>query len=435
MLNQQRLAELDELVHLCRDDQAKQDIAEAIACYKAGAFRSCIVATWIAVVFNFIHKLRELDLAGDAQAKVRLTELETIRAKNDLQASLEFERELLNRAKDEFELISGVEHSDLERLYKDRHCCAHPSMNVDEEIYQPTPELTLHYVRIAVTYLLQHPPVQGKAALQRLMGEVTSKYFPKTKELAVVHFESGPLSKARESLVRNFVICLLKTLLREQHDNDSENRHTVAFSAVWQMYASVTEKTLTEKLSELMRLLTDEQFEIAIKRLRGIADYGKFIQDDVRERRRNCLSDIYSKDPTLALLIGLKEEPLRTRVVEHLKQIDVQQLLNLVKAERHPDLVPRAVELYVQSKSYDSANIRGTELIIPLAEYLTIEQIEIIIKGISENEQIKNSFKVKDILTCIQSTNKISNKEFSNLIKKYSLEHKFASFILFEESA
>jgi hypothetical protein len=111
MLNEQRLTELDELVHLCRDDQAKQHIAEAIACYEAGAFRSCIVATWLAIVFNFIHKLRELDLAGDAQAKVRLTELETIRANNDLQASLEFERELLNRAKDEFELISGVEHT------------------------------------------------------------------------------------------------------------------------------------------------------------------------------------------------------------------------------------------------------------------------------------------------------------------------------------
>ncbi|MEM7580169.1 MAG: hypothetical protein AAF316_10000 [Cyanobacteria bacterium P01_A01_bin.80] len=49
--------DLDELVVRCRDKQAKQFIKEAIACYKAGAYRSCIVATWNAVVFDFLHKL------------------------------------------------------------------------------------------------------------------------------------------------------------------------------------------------------------------------------------------------------------------------------------------------------------------------------------------------------------------------------------------
>ncbi|MEM1394735.1 MAG: hypothetical protein AAGG00_15880 [Cyanobacteria bacterium P01_H01_bin.150] len=49
--------DLDELVVRCRDKQAKQFIKEAIACYKAGAYRTCIVATWNAVVFDFLHKL------------------------------------------------------------------------------------------------------------------------------------------------------------------------------------------------------------------------------------------------------------------------------------------------------------------------------------------------------------------------------------------
>ena len=41
----QQLVDLDELVLKCRSDQARAYIAEAVACYKAGAFRSCIVAT------------------------------------------------------------------------------------------------------------------------------------------------------------------------------------------------------------------------------------------------------------------------------------------------------------------------------------------------------------------------------------------------------
>jgi hypothetical protein len=48
-MQSERLADLDELILRCRSKQARQYIAEAVACYRAGAFRSCIVATWVVV--------------------------------------------------------------------------------------------------------------------------------------------------------------------------------------------------------------------------------------------------------------------------------------------------------------------------------------------------------------------------------------------------
>ncbi len=51
----ERLIDLDELVLRCRDKTTKDYIQEAVSCYRAGAFRSCIVSTWNAVVFDFIH--------------------------------------------------------------------------------------------------------------------------------------------------------------------------------------------------------------------------------------------------------------------------------------------------------------------------------------------------------------------------------------------
>lgn len=68
----QPLADLDELVLKCRDERAKSYIAEAVACYKVGAFRSSVVVCWIAVCFDVIDKLRELALAGDAEAEKKL---------------------------------------------------------------------------------------------------------------------------------------------------------------------------------------------------------------------------------------------------------------------------------------------------------------------------------------------------------------------------
>ena len=69
--------DLDELVVLCKDKSAKQQfIQEAVACYRVGAFRSCIVSTWNAVVFNFLHKLRQLDQTGNGDASQLLKEYE-----------------------------------------------------------------------------------------------------------------------------------------------------------------------------------------------------------------------------------------------------------------------------------------------------------------------------------------------------------------------
>jgi hypothetical protein len=59
---QETFIDLDELILRCRDKASKKLIQEAVSCYRAGAYRSCIVSTWNAVVFDFLHKLRELDL-------------------------------------------------------------------------------------------------------------------------------------------------------------------------------------------------------------------------------------------------------------------------------------------------------------------------------------------------------------------------------------
>ena len=77
-----------------------------------------------------------------------------------------------------YEFISPIERKDLERLHEDRSLCAHPSMHSMGEPFHPTPELARCHLRNAITHLLQHPPVQGKAALQHIWDTIKSEYFP-----------------------------------------------------------------------------------------------------------------------------------------------------------------------------------------------------------------------------------------------------------------
>ncbi len=152
------LSDLDELVLKCRDEKAKSYIKESVSCYKSGAFRSAIVSTWIAVIFDIIDKLKDLALAGDKEAEKQLDEFEKARKAGDIATSLKFERDILKVARDRMEFISHLEFIDLDRLQQDRNRCAHPSMTSDGEIFNPSAELARVHIRSAIEHLLQYPP-------------------------------------------------------------------------------------------------------------------------------------------------------------------------------------------------------------------------------------------------------------------------------------
>ena len=173
-----RLADLDELVLSCRNKASRELIREAVLCYKAGAFRSAIVNTWIAVAFDLVEKLRELALGGDKQADQEVNHFELIQGNRDFPGALKFERELLNKCRDQFELISALEFTDLERLAEDRNRCAHPNLVRYNEIYVPNAELVRTHLRSAIEHVLQQPPRVGKAALEQLYRDVQADYFP-----------------------------------------------------------------------------------------------------------------------------------------------------------------------------------------------------------------------------------------------------------------
>ena len=96
----ERLTDLDELLLRCRAPQSKAFLAEAIACYRAGAYRSAIISTWTAVVFDLIGKFKELALTGDAEALRTVDEIEKMYLTDNITAALSFERNVLQQARE-----------------------------------------------------------------------------------------------------------------------------------------------------------------------------------------------------------------------------------------------------------------------------------------------------------------------------------------------
>ena len=250
--------DLDELIGRCRDKQAKKLIQEAIACYRAGAFRSCIVATWNAVVFDFLHKLRELELLGDGKATEILKDFENKSLNSDFKGLWGFESDISKKALEDFELISPVEQKDIIRLFEDRSRCAHPSMASLEEPFEATAELARYHLRSAVIHLLQRPPVQGRSALNRIWNNIKSENFPSDVESAIIVLQKSPLARARQNVIKDIVIGLTKSLLIESLPEDERQRQFSALNAVSKMYPKEVGEILNDKLSYLIEDKIDD---------------------------------------------------------------------------------------------------------------------------------------------------------------------------------
>lgn len=153
MYSLERLSDLDELVLSCRTDQSKEYISEAVACYRAGAYRAVIVNAWIAIVYDLIDKMKELSASGDGAAKKIIDDFEKHQKQIDegneqaIKSSLEFERNILQTAKNEMEFFDQQQLIDLSRLREDRHRCAHPSFHRIDEPYRPSAEQARVHLR------------------------------------------------------------------------------------------------------------------------------------------------------------------------------------------------------------------------------------------------------------------------------------------------
>ena len=94
-----QLIDLDLLITTIRDARSRIYFLDALRCYRSGALRSAISATWVAVAYDLIQKYRELASLGDNEATRFITDWDTAIANSNTSMLLELERNLPDHAR------------------------------------------------------------------------------------------------------------------------------------------------------------------------------------------------------------------------------------------------------------------------------------------------------------------------------------------------
>lgn len=413
------LEDLDELALRCRDAKARLYIEEAVSSYRSGAFRSSIVACWIAVCFDVMDKLRELSLAGDKEAERHVQEIELTRRENDVTRALKFERDLLSIAK-KFELISPLEFIDLERLQADRNRCAHPSLTADEQAYSPAAELARVHIHSAVIHLLQHPPAQGKYALDRLLRDVESEYFPMDAKQAQVAFAAGPLKRPRDSLVRNFVLVLVKALLNDNPDYKRRLRLETAILATSQLHPQLFSTTLRERLSVLVRAIPDERLSAVTYFIRDVRDCWQYLEADVVQRIKSYVQMLPAKDfEDLEFLLQWPET--RAQAQHRVNLATRNEIHNAMFFGMPKEIVDRFINIYLSSASFDEANACAKQLILVTSDF-DHDHIRKLLVGAGRKSQVLGSYELGPLIANLRGKKRLPADEFEKLLNENNLE-------------
>ena len=384
------LTDLDELIQKIRSTYVNEYVTEALTAYRAGAYRAAVATTWVAVCIDIIEKIKELSVDGDTQAATIERRLDGI-SPTDIPAMMRFESDLLDIASEQLEFISPPERNQLERLKEDRNFCVHPTFQKDGKHFNITPEGTRNHIVNACRFLFINQPTKGKVIIETLSDLVSQTSFPEDNEKAY-HILSSQnyLGRAKEVVIRNFFICLLKKLLKDEPppaDLGSVTRICAAMNALHRINPGTIQSTSAEYLPRLLTSIVDKRIKILFLIMNNCS-FLRSVVDRPAKLRLAALVNGIPVEQLAQLAVAATadyEEEIRTALLTRYNTLSSIEQLEILKGSHSSSLKDKAIKVFCEAGSYAAAYDYGKNVLLPYTPYFSRDDILLIFDGTISN--------------------------------------------------
>lgn len=383
------VTDLDAQLTRIRDYRTRAYFADAVKCFRAGAYRAAVAATWVTVAYDLIAKYRELSTLGDAEAQRFIRDWDQARAGNQTSRLLELERTLLAHAHDRMAIIDAITLRALTRLFEDRHLCAHPAFATQDDLYEPPADLVRAHMSIAVDALLSQQPVQGRGIFEAFSVDIQSAGFPSLPQLVADYVEQKYLRNMRPNIVRNFGIVLAKSVVRNVPPEWSGVRSKVMLSlSVIEHRAAATWPAIE---AEIIRLIDDDD---PGSRSRAIVTLGSFpnlvgrlAQPALVALQQTCLNaDAVRNSPEIFAASEVPE--FRDNLVAQFEALEDGDAAIVLSAAATPALWPSSLNRFARAGNFRGAEARFDQFIAPFVQILTNDDLGALFNAVENNGQI-----------------------------------------------
>lgn len=391
------LADFEELVLSVRDRNSREYIGEAVVNYQSRCYRSAISAAWVAVTYDVISKIRELSQQGDAQARNFITRVDRaialrvgdpVASKKQLQA---IEGELLTVAHNTFEFLTDHDLRDMERLRDDRHLCAHPAFAGEDYLFQPSPELVRTHLVHAILDLLQHPPIQGKAALDRLKNDLVQPSFPSTQATVSEFLDGRYLRHIKTGLIDNLITVFLKVIIKEVDPDLIGKEETIIMClvAVSRRHPRQFAQRMRQELPRLSDGCNDDELRRVMRLFRADRRCWQWLGRPNQVRITEIVNDYSFDAMTLHAVASCLEIPeLRPLFAARAETFTLEQKRTLYSGHPNQVFIDDAIKQYGEARSYRGAEALFETMIRPFVSMFRPEHIRTVVDSAKANDQI-----------------------------------------------
>ncbi len=364
------------LLPLCLREEPRKLAEEACRAYEGGAYRSAIVAIWTAYCRDFVAKLSELSLAGDKEAKAQIERVDKFTAKihagdnNGLRESLTFENEIVSLSQTKFEFVDAYEAETLSRLKADRNKSAHLALSPSEEIFRPGDDLVRHYIVEVMRISLTQGVVQGKAASEIFIQQISSNFFPRNTDDAVEVLRGIGVDQAKVSLVR----AVSDELVFGAFDSSSPHYHKIyARDGVVALVAARPgdlQERVCSQLKNLTLRMKDGEVEWILPYIKRVSGCVENLDQAEKTKLETLVKSSNSKRLYGIVNVALSIDFLEDAAVERLRGFDSAAVRRVFAFGTNPRIIDRAVELFTGSKTWAEANENYENVIEPIIDQL-----------------------------------------------------------------
>ncbi len=400
---QNHLTDLDELLEGVRNDRSREYISEAISTYRAGAYRSAIITTWVAVCIDIIEKIKELSNEGDKGAKPLKQKFDNL-TENNKTSLLEQEKFLLKYAYNDLAIITNNESKLLQRIKDDRNLCAHPNFLDDGQSIQITAEVARYHIVSSCNALLYHPPIRGKILIEKIQKIVAEKSFPTNPKKALDMLKSEHyLDNAQDSVFRNLTIVFLKQIFQGNRSLEIKApRLSSALQAISELNPDIYKKTLKEILGAQLSNMTDAR----LKRVFLLPYLWPHIEAPIQKKIVGLILTLSSDDIVKYKLGSFADasQKISKTLITRLSELNHLDKLKILAVSRAKIFNGMAIETFINSGTFAAAYANGQNYLLPQAPYFNAENLEAILNGSLQNSswsinQILNAGGMDEIFT------------------------------------
>ncbi len=381
------LIDLNELVEKCNDVRVKELLREAVNCYNGGSFRATIVMTWIAVVFDYFYKLDELGQKGEKGAATTSAAFFLANEKQDTPSLLNFENTLINNATEQYGFLSPDQSLELERLYKDRHRCAHPSVTAGHQPYKPSAEQARYHLRNAVEILLACPPTMGTAGVDEIWSYIESRTFPLDAERAKDALRNTNLNRLSSESQKSLALGILITPICEVVDNDLLARIFVAANALNELKPGLIEQ-IRPAINKKLFGVKDAQRARIYRSFYKIPFFKTLVDAAELDKCIELAAHLNPQTQCEEFIYAASQPEFSVKLSAQIPNIDHEMLTRIIFLHQSSAYLNEAVGRLSAVGSYNLADEVMDQLIIPCAPYFSQSQIKSILGAGATNSQI-----------------------------------------------